>query len=142
MPSEVEVVAAGRGSVSVLLHLWAKFRNQTRSIVADKGLGNWDDERVCHVKFRWSRTSGTRSIHGISSVSSATRFFRPTVAFGSGSRTAHTRGVKLRVVETKQGSMGWKLKGPADNSADRGYNPSGNASVGRGALGFFLMAPS
>jgi len=75
MPSEVEVVAAGRGSVSVLLHLWAKFRNQTRSIVADKGLGNWDDERVCHVKFRWSRTSGTRSIHGISSVSSATRFF-------------------------------------------------------------------
>ena len=101
MPSEVEVVAAGRGSVSVLLHLWAKFRNQTRSIVADKGLGNWDDERVCHVKFRWSRTSGTRSIHGISSVSSATRFFRPTVAFGSGSRTAHTRGVKFRVAEKK-----------------------------------------
>ena len=99
MPSEVEVVAAGRGSVSVLLHLWAKFRNQTRSIVADKGLGNWDDERVCHVKFRWSRTSGTRSIHGISSVSSATRFFRPTVAFGSGSRTAHTSGVKFRVAE-------------------------------------------
>ena len=74
MPSEVEVVAAGRGPVSVLLHLWAKFRNQTRSIVADKGLGNWDDERVCHVKFRWSRTSGTHSIHGLSSESSPTRF--------------------------------------------------------------------
>ena len=37
---------------SVLLHLWAKFKNQTESvIVAYRGLGNWDDERVWHVEF-------------------------------------------------------------------------------------------
>jgi len=61
MSSEVKVAAAGRGPVSVLLHLWAKFRNQTKSIIAYKGLGNWDDETQCHVKLRWSKTSGTRS---------------------------------------------------------------------------------
>jgi hypothetical protein len=78
VPSRPVWSRTSRVPVSVQLHLWAKFRNQTKSIIADKGLGNWDDERVWHVKFRRSRTSGTR-IGRMPSVSSATRFVRPTV---------------------------------------------------------------
>jgi hypothetical protein len=59
VPSRPVWSRTSRVPSSVLLHLWAKFRIQTKGIIADKGLGNWDDERLWHVKFRRSRTSGT-----------------------------------------------------------------------------------